>query len=167
MVAMARGRVKKKTARCSLFQRAVSETGKELPDKDECEPEKSEDRYFYGLLHLGELRMPGGGGGGNGAVVLAGTVARGGIGGSGVLGGWSQEPPGFDAPGGGRSSRPGTCPTLGGLEPGGDYFVGDQGGDVGEGGHVEELDDGPFQAAGFAAHYGNGRHALHGKGEEE
>src|SRR5262249_49095688 len=33
--------------------------------------------------------------------------------------------------------------------------------------HVSELHGGPLPAAGFAAHYGHGRHALHGEGEED
>jgi hypothetical protein len=64
-----------------------------LPDKEECEPEKSEDRYFYGLLHLGELRMPGGRGGRNGAVVLEVLTGRGLKEGAEVLGRWRKTAP--------------------------------------------------------------------------
>ena len=48
-----------------------------LPDERECEPEKSEDRYFYWLLHFGELRMPGECGGTNGNAVLEVLAFRG------------------------------------------------------------------------------------------
>ena len=50
---------------------------------------------------------------------------------------------------------------------GGHDFVRGEGEDVGQDGHVGELDDGPFPAAGFAAHHGDRRHALHREGEED
>lgn len=45
-------------------------------------------------------------------------------------------------------------------------MIDEKGGEVGEGGHVEELEEGPAPAIGFASDDGEGAYALHGEGEE-
>src|SRR5271163_197207 len=52
------------------------------------------------------------------------------------------------------------------LGPEGDDFIGEECADVGQAGHIGELNRWPEPSAGFASHHGNGRHALHRKGEE-
>ncbi len=55
-----------------------------------------------------------------------------------------------------------------GLAPeGGDEPICQKCADIGEKGHVSELDGGPFPASGLAAHDGAGGQALHGEGEED